>query len=59
MNKIKNMITNPILAGFHPDPSICRAGRIIILLRPPLNGSLVYGFIIPGIWFIGNPSLLH
>ncbi|MCP1184461.1 glycoside hydrolase family 43 protein [Paenibacillus sp. 1781tsa1] len=27
MNKIKNMITNPILAGFHPDPSICRAGE--------------------------------
>lgn len=22
-----NMITNPILRGFHPDPSICRAGE--------------------------------
>ncbi|WP_458462749.1 family 43 glycosylhydrolase, partial [Paenibacillus sp.] len=21
------MITNPILPGFHPDPSICRAGE--------------------------------
>ncbi|MEK4111685.1 xylan 1,4-beta-xylosidase [Paenibacillus sp. DS2363] len=27
MNKIKKMITNPILPGFHPDPSICRAGE--------------------------------
>lgn len=27
MNMTKKMITNPILPGFHPDPSICRAGE--------------------------------
>ncbi len=34
------MITNPILTGFHPDPSICRAGEDYIATST-LNGFQV------------------
>lgn len=34
-------IVNPVLTGFHPDPSFYGLGMIIILLHPLLNGSRV------------------
>ncbi|MDD6050262.1 MAG: hypothetical protein PUC00_03165 [Clostridiales bacterium] len=43
---------NPILPGFHPDPSICRVGAdySTIWLQAPLSISLAYRFITAVIW---------
>lgn len=31
--KNKNIFNNPILPGFHPDPSICKAGEDYYLIN--------------------------
>lgn len=47
---------NPILSGFYPDPSICRAGDDYYIV----NSSFVYArefrFFTAEIWHTGNRS---
>ncbi|MFR5758521.1 MAG: family 43 glycosylhydrolase [Bacteroides cellulosilyticus] len=48
-----NMITNPILTGFNPDPSICRVGDDFYIATSTLTGFRVYRYITPVTWFTG------
>lgn len=45
-------VNNPILCGFYPDPSICRAGEEYYIV----NSSFVYG---PGVPIFHSRDLAH
>ena len=47
-----NAITNPILPGFYPDPSICRVGNDYYLV----NSSFCY---FPGVPIFHSTDLMH
>jgi len=46
--------TNPILAGFFPDPSICRVGEAFYLVNSTFECFPVCPFIAARIWSIGS-----
>ena len=48
-----NMITNPILTGFNPDPSICRVGDDFYIATSTFDWFRVYRYITPVTWFTG------
>lgn len=52
MNTSSNQFRNPILSGFHPDPSICRVGDDYFLV----NSSFAY---FPGVPLFHSRDLVH
>lgn len=45
---------NPILTGFYPDPSICRAGDDFYIVNSTLYMHPVCLYSTAGIWHIGS-----
>ncbi len=52
VNESSNLFQNPILPGFHPDPSICRVGQDYFLV----NSSFAY---FPGVPLFHSRDLVH
>ncbi len=47
-------ISNPVLTGFHADPSMIRVGDTITLPIPLSNGSQAFACMSPRTWCIGT-----